>query len=167
MCDHTWSALSAEFGSTGYGYQSCLWSAEQVKMIFSLSPFTREILVSRDGFSRPVPRQPAYSPHSAESGAYSRDFLVFGDGAHLLIYHQPPSGQSRVLSCQAIAYRWRSMSKRRRCRASSPQGSSSNECCLSRFYHGPIVMHHTYIILVDLRMDFLFENTLLSGHQNK
>ena len=77
MCDQTWSALSAEYGSTGYGCQSCLWSAEQGKMIFSLSPFTPENLVSRDGFSRPVPREPAYSSHSAESGAYSRNFSRF------------------------------------------------------------------------------------------
>ena len=32
-----------------------------------------ENLVSRDGFSRPVPRQPAHRHTQAESGAYSRD----------------------------------------------------------------------------------------------
>ena len=30
----------------------------------SLSPFAPENLVLRDGFGRPVPRQPAHSPHS-------------------------------------------------------------------------------------------------------
>ena len=30
----------------------------------SLSPLASEDLVSRDGISRPVPRQPAHSPHS-------------------------------------------------------------------------------------------------------
>ena len=30
----------------------------------SLSPFAPENLVSRDGFSRPVPRQPAHYPYS-------------------------------------------------------------------------------------------------------
>ena len=34
------------------------------KMNISLSPFASENLVSRDGFGRPVPRQPAHSPHS-------------------------------------------------------------------------------------------------------
>ena len=34
------------------------------KMNFSLSPFAPENLVSRDGFGRPVPRRPAYSPHT-------------------------------------------------------------------------------------------------------
>ena len=38
--------------------------------MFSLSPFAPENLVSRDRFSRPVPRQPAHYPHytQAESG---------------------------------------------------------------------------------------------------
>ena len=38
-----------------------------------LSPFVPENLVSRDGFSRPVPRQPAHPHTQAESGAYLRD----------------------------------------------------------------------------------------------
>ena len=35
-----------------------------------LSPCVPENLVSRDGFSRPVPRQPAHPHTQAESGAY-------------------------------------------------------------------------------------------------
>ena len=39
-----------------------------------LSPCVPEDLVSRDGFSRPVPRQPAHLHNTqAESGAYLRD----------------------------------------------------------------------------------------------
>ena len=38
-----------------------------------LSPCVRENLVSRDGFSRPVPRQPAHLHTQTESGAYLRD----------------------------------------------------------------------------------------------
>ena len=38
-----------------------------------LSPCVPENLVSRDGFSRPVPRQPAHLHPQAESGAYLRD----------------------------------------------------------------------------------------------
>ena len=38
-----------------------------------LSPCVPESLVSRDGFSRPVPRQPAHLHTQAESGAYLRD----------------------------------------------------------------------------------------------
>ena len=38
-----------------------------------LSPCVPENLVSRDGFSRPVPRQHAHLHTQAESGAYLRD----------------------------------------------------------------------------------------------
>ena len=38
-----------------------------------LSPCVPENLVSRDGFSRPVPGQPAHLHTQAESGAYLRD----------------------------------------------------------------------------------------------
>ena len=41
-----------------------------------LSPCVPENLVSRDGFSRPVPRQPAHLHTQAESGAYLRDVLL-------------------------------------------------------------------------------------------
>ena len=39
-----------------------------------LSPCVPENLVSRDGFSRPVPRQPAHLHTQAESGAYLRHY---------------------------------------------------------------------------------------------
>ena len=39
------------------------WSAKRGKMNISLSPFTPKNLVSRDGFGRPVPRQPADSSY--------------------------------------------------------------------------------------------------------
>ena len=54
-----WSSLSAEYE------QSCSWSAKQGKLIFPcLSPLAPENSVSRDGFGRPVPRQPAHYLHS-------------------------------------------------------------------------------------------------------
>ena len=43
------------------------------KMNIPLSPCVPENLVSRDGFSRPVPRQPAHLHTQAESGTYLRD----------------------------------------------------------------------------------------------
>ena len=49
------------------------------KMNISLSPFAPENMVSRDWFSRPVPRQPAHLHSQAESGATS--------GNQLWIYH--------------------------------------------------------------------------------
>ena len=59
VCMYVWSSHIAEYGSTGQGCQSCSWSAEQGKVI-PLSPCVPENLVSRDGFSRPIPRQPAH-----------------------------------------------------------------------------------------------------------
>ena len=45
-CMHAWTVLSAEYGSTGYG--------------FPLFPFAPENLVSGDRLGRPVLRQPAH-----------------------------------------------------------------------------------------------------------
>ena len=40
---------------------------------YSPVPYAPENLVSRDGFSRPVPRQPAHLHTQAEYGTYLRD----------------------------------------------------------------------------------------------
>ena len=68
-------------------------------MNISLSAFAPEILVSRDGFGSPVPRQPAHLHTQAESGA----FLQVSSRVprqRPLIYLKPPycmsSGQFRV-----------------------------------------------------------------------
>ena len=47
--------------------------SETGKVIFALSPFALENLVSRDEFASPVPRQPANLHAQAEPGAYLRD----------------------------------------------------------------------------------------------
>ena len=52
------------------------------KMNIPLSPCVPENLVSRDGFSRPVPRQPAHLHTQAESGAYGIP-PEFRGGVHL------------------------------------------------------------------------------------
>ena len=92
-------------------------------MNIPLSPCVPENLVSRDGFSRPVPRQPAHLHPQAESGAYLRD-------SPRVLQRCPfmkPSyaiGSVPSLSGHAVEYRWRSLPKARRLRASKPQGSS-------------------------------------------
>ena len=98
-------------------------------MNISLSPFAPENLVSRDGFGSPVPRQPAHLHTQAESGAYLRDSSRVSR-RHPFIYLKPPYAIGSVprLSGHAIAYRWRSLPKVRRHRASKPQDSS--ECVL-------------------------------------
>ena len=90
-----------------------------------LSPCVPENLVSRDGFSRPVPRQPAHSylHTQAESGAYLRDSSRVPRRRPFM---KPPYAIASVpsLSGHAIACRWRSLPRVRRHRASKPQGSS-------------------------------------------
>ena len=88
-----------------------------------LSPCVPENLVSRDGFSRPVPRQPAHLPSQVESGAYLRDSSRVPRWRPFM---EPPYAIGSVpsLSDHAIAYRWRSLPRVRRHRASKPQDSS-------------------------------------------
>ena len=64
----------------------------------------------------------------------------FGNVSHLFPRPFIPStaiGPVPSLSGHAITYPWRS-SRIRGHRASSPQGSSSNGCCLCRYHPGPI-----------------------------
>ena len=88
-----------------------------------LSPCVPENLVSRDGFSRPVPRQPAHLYTQAESGAYLRDSSRVPRRRPFM---KPPYaiGSVSSLSGHAIAYRWRLLPRVCRHRASKPQGSS-------------------------------------------
>ena len=88
-----------------------------------MSPCVPENLVSRDGFSRPVPRQPAHLHTQAECGAYLRDSPRVPRRRPFM---KPPYAIGSVpsLSGHAIAYRWRSMPRVRPHRASKPQGSS-------------------------------------------
>ena len=92
-------------------------------MNIPLSPCVPENLVSRDGFSRPVPRQPAHLHTQAESGAYLRDSSRVPWRRPFM---KPPYAIGSVpsLSGHVIAYRWRSLPRVRRHRASKPQGSS-------------------------------------------
>ena len=91
-------------------------------MNIPLSAFVPENLVSRDGFSNLVPRQPAHLHTQAESGAYSRDSSRVPQRR----YFKPSYAIGSVLSLSghAIAYRWRSLPRVRRHRASEPQVSS-------------------------------------------
>ena len=58
-------------------------------------------------------------------------FLPISAAVSIYVFKRPYAiGSVPSLSGHAIAYRWRSLSRVRRQRASSPQGSSSNRCCL-------------------------------------
>ena len=92
------------------------------KNSITLSPCVPENLVSRgDGFSRPVPRQPAHLHTQVEYGAYLRD-----SSRVRRPFMKPPYaiGSVPILTGRAIAYRWRSLPRVHRHRASKPQGSS-------------------------------------------
>ena len=95
------------------------------KMDIPLSPCVPENLVSRDGFSRPVPRQSAHLHTQAESGAYLRESsrVPRRRPYETAIRHRV----SPELSGHAVAYRWRSLPRVRRHRASKPQGSSERK----------------------------------------
>ena len=97
----------------------------KVVINISLSPCVPENLVSRDGFSCPVPPQPAHLHSQAKSGAYLRDSSRV-PRRRPFIYIKPPYAIGSVpsLSGHAIAYRWRSLPRVCRHRASKPQGSS-------------------------------------------
>ena len=92
-------------------------------MNIPLSPCVPENLVSRDGFSRPVPRQPAHLHTQADFGAYLRDSSRVPRRRPFM---KPPYAIGSVpsLSGHANAYRWRSLPRVRWHRASKPQGSS-------------------------------------------
>ena len=95
------------------------------KMNISLSAFAPENLVSRDRFGSPVPRQPAYLHTQAESGAYLRNSSGVPRRRPFISLKPPYAiGPVPSLSGHAIAYRWRSLPRARRRRASKPQGSS-------------------------------------------
>ena len=103
------------------------------------SPFAPENLVSLDGFGRPPPRISLLILHTQdESGFYTQDeygclltrFLPFSAAASVYLFKRPFAiGSVPSLSGHAIVYRWRSLPRVRRHRASSPQGSSRNRCC--------------------------------------
>ena len=105
------------------------------KMNIPLSPCVPENLVSRDGFSRPVP--PAHLHTQAESGAYLRDssrvprrrpFMKPPYAIGSAVGTQLRMGHDGSRNCvpmgHAIAYRWRSLPRVHRHGASKPQGSS-------------------------------------------
>ena len=77
VCMYVWSALPTEYESTGYGCQSCSWSAEQDKVFFPC-PRLHLIIRSREtGSAVPSCVSPFILYTQAESGAYSRESSHF------------------------------------------------------------------------------------------
>ena len=81
------------------------------KMNIPLSPYVPESLVSRDGFSRPISRQPVHSPYSGWIWCLLTGFLLISAAAFAYL-SKPPYAIGSVptfLSGHAIAYQWRSL----------------------------------------------------------
>ena len=129
----------------------------QLNRDLGIFPCTRSRLRiwSRETGSAVLPRaSPLIFDTRAESsiinhlyGAYSRNLSRFPQRRCPFIYTVNRRRVStEFISGQAIAYRWRSLPRGRRRRASSPQGSSSNGCCLFRFPHGAVLMRLSFFI---------------------
>ena len=90
-----------------------------------LSPCVPENLVSQSGFGSPVPRQPAHLQTQTESGAFLWDASRV-PRRRPFIYLKPPYaiGYVTSLSGHAKVYRWCSLPRVCRHRASKPQRSS-------------------------------------------
>ena len=117
----------------------------QLKGGKNLFPFPRSRLRTRSrdtGSVIPSRVSPLILHTQAESGPYSRGSSRFPRRRP----HIPSTASGSVpsLSGHAIAYRWRSLPRVRRHRASSPQGSSSNGCRLFRFHRGVIFIRLSF-----------------------
>ena len=129
---HFHSSYVAEYGSAGYGCQSCSWSHE-----FSMPPRSRLRIWSRErGSAVPSWVSPLILHLHAESGPYSRAPLLplaFRDYDGVHVYRRPPSGHSRNF----MRSRSGVLMRVRRHGASSSQIRSSNGCYLLSLPHVP------------------------------
>ena len=103
---YIWSHLYQEYGSTGYGCQSCSWSAEQGKFVFHC-PRSRLRIWSRETGSA-VPSSVSLLISILRLNLVLTNGIPpeFCHGAHLFILKPPPVMEPvPSLSGQAIAYR--------------------------------------------------------------
>ena len=116
--------------STGYGYQSCLWSADQGKLYFPC-PYSRLRIWSREMGSVVLSRVSLLISALRLNLVLTRGIpTAFRDGVHL--YRQPPSGQSRDYRVTQLRTNGGFCRDAAGIGVSSPQGSFSNGCCLFR-----------------------------------
>ena len=146
----------------GKGYQSCLWSAEQEKGIFPCARSRLRIWSRETGSAVPSRVSRSFSTFRLDLVLTHGIPPTFRGGIILIVHLFRPRyaiGSVSSLSGHAIAYRWRLLPRVCRHSASSPQGSSSNGCCLFRYHHGPInqcapLFSHThYTININFNID--------------
>ena len=142
---YVWLSLIAEYEPTRQECcQSCSWSAKQGKLVFHC-PRSRLKIWSRVTSS--AVRSPVnllFLRTQAESGSYSRGDSSRFPRRRLFIIPPTAIGSVPSLPGHTIAYRWRSLLRVCRHRDNSPQGSSSNGCCLFRYHHRPIIVRLSF-----------------------
>ena len=134
---YCWSSHIAKVWNNRVVRQSCSWSAEQEKGIFSCPCSRPRIWSCETGPAVPSRVSLLILHIQAESGAYSRDSSRLPPWRPF-IYAANRHRVSPEFIGHALAHRWCSLPRVGRHSAISPQGSSSNECSLFRCHHGPI-----------------------------
>ena len=93
---YVWSSHIAEYGSTGYGCQSCSWSVEQGKLIFPCPRTCLRIWSHETGSAVPSRVSLLILQTQTESGAYSREPRFPRRRPFIYSNRHTPLGQSRV-----------------------------------------------------------------------
>ena len=135
-----------------------------------MSAFVPENLVSRDGFGSPVPRQPAHLHTQAEYGAYLRDSSRFPRWRPFM--KQPYAiGSVPSLSGPAIAYRWRSLPRVCRHRASKPQDSSERvlpwQVTMVQLIYASLFYTHYWYEVGILKVPAIYRRTIKDENEAK
>ena len=140
------------------------------KINIPLSPYLPENLVSRDGFSGPVPRQPAHCLYSDWIWCLLTGFLPSSAAASIIYIKQPYAIRSVPgLSGHGIVYRWRSLLRVRRHRASKPQGGSKrvlpSQVTMDQIIYA--FLSHTHNTAVNRARIYIHRNTKYTWYVNK
>ena len=144
VCINVRLAHSADYGYTAPGMVANPARGQLNKgLIFSLCPFAPG-LARRVWSSRPLSaRSFLYTPAESSIWYLLTGFLPLSATAST---HIPSTaiGSIPSLSGYAIAYRWCSLPRVRRHRASKPQISFGYGWCLFRYHHGQIFMRLSF-----------------------
>ena len=127
-----------------------------------------ESLVSRDGFGSPVPCQPAHLHTQAESGAYIRDSSRVPRRRPFItaIRHRV---SPEFIGSHKAAYRWLSLPRVRRHRASKPQGSSERvlpwQVTMDQLIFASLSQTHYWYEVGMLKVPAGINTTLIQGFE--
>ena len=134
----------SRLGIKRYGFQSCLWS-------------TVSVLAAEFNLARRV--QPS-RPASARSFSTPRLNLVLVHGSSGFPRRRPSIPSTAIGSGQS---RWHLPPRALRNKASCPQGSSSNGCCLFRKPHGSILVRPSFLHPLLVQWTYAMHKDCLGG----